>query len=404
MVDPSVRPAHIVLLAISLVAVALAGCIGSTEDSLEQATVDPDAAADVMAWARTIPAQITGLDHLGQVDAVERAGGLFMEGDLAYVSGQNTGFYILNLTTPEQPSLIGHIPDQFTRDVDLLHYDDGRTVAATAASGQGMVFINVTDPANPEVLGTALEGTANVHNVAVVPGTHIIYNSRSLDTPGVDIVDASDPGSPEHVTTFGDLTCHDVTFYPEGERAYCPGVRETQIWDIADPKAPEVVSRIFNPAINIHHWALPAWDGKLLIIGDEFAGSTDAAAGCWAAQDLPVLPGTQSDPVGAIWFYDITDETQPTPISYVSAELSTADDTPTPCTAHFGELVPGHDSVVVGWRAAGTYLIDFTDPSAPSITDRVQHTGDNWEAKIHGGYIFTGDAEHGMDVLTFAGR
>ncbi len=392
------------LILLLVTAPLLAGCIGDQgEDLGEQSLDDTTPANATPSWARPLPEEITGLEQVtGEVADVEAGGGLWTEGDLAYVSGQNTGFYIVNLSTPDQPTVLSSIKDQFSRDVDLLHYED-RTVAVLAASGSGMVFVDVTEPERPERIAT-LEDVGNVHNVAVVPGTHTVYNSRSVDTPGVDIVDASDPANPEVVQVFGDVTCHDVTFWTEGDRAYCPGVRETQIWDISDPQEPSVVTRIHNPAINIHHWALPLHNGTLLAIGDEFAGSTDAAAGCLATEDIPGVPGTQSDPVGAVWLYDISDESTPIPLGYVSAELPTDNVPPTPCTAHFGEQVGDRDMLVVGWRAAGTYLVDISDPAAPSIVDTLPTSGDIWEARYHHGYVFTGDTDGGMSVLTFSGE
>jgi hypothetical protein len=386
-----------------LAAPALAGCVGDAGEDADPASSEAEPGSQTETWARELPEEITGIEHRTQVDGMDAAGGLWTEGDHAYVSGQNTGFHVLDVSTPEDPQVVGGIPDQFTRDVDLLHYPN-RTVAATAASGQGMVFVDVTDPTQPEVIGQALGGgEANVHNVAVVPGTHLVYNSRSVDTPGVDIVDASDPANPEVLGTFNDLTCHDIAFDGENERAFCAGVRETQIWDVSDPEQPEILTRIHNPAINIHHWALPADNGSLLVIGDEFAGSTDAAAGCYAAQENPTDDHTVSDPVGAVWFYDISDETQPVPLGWVAPELPANNVPPTPCTAHFGELLPDRDKMVIGWRAAGTYVVDYADPATPEIVDHVTPVGDNWETRYHNGYLFSGDTDRGVDVFVPTG-
>lgn len=379
---------------VALVAAALAGC---AEDGTDSGPEAPGAADDApVDWARPLPESITGLERLASTPNVTDAGGIWLEGDLAYVAGQGAGLLVVDPTTPDAPRVIGQNADVNARDVDLLHYGN-RTVAVAAGSGAGMHFIDVTVPEEPQHLSSVL-GPPNVHNVAVVPGTHIVYNSRSVDTPGIDVVDATDPAAPELVNTFGDLTCHDVTFWMERERAYCPGVRETQIWDISDPKAPEVVTRIVNPAINIHHWALPMHNGSLLAVGDEFAGSTDAAAGCFANQPNPA-GGTLSDPVGAVWFYDISDEAIPMPLSWVSAELPADQTPPTPCTAHFGEQVGDRDVLVVGWRAAGTYLIDFSDLSAPETLAKVPGDGDVWEARYHNGYVFTGDLGRGFEVF-----
>ncbi len=382
--------------------VLLAGCLQEAPDGGdENAGSDTDAATD---WHRALPESITGLDHVSQVDGVEEAAGIATYKDHLYVAGLGTGFYILNVTTPEDPALVGHLVDQWSRGVDLVHYDDGTIVAALAAGGSGMAFYNVTDPTEPVHLETVLEGDVAVHNVYTLPGTQYVYNSRSLDVPGVDIVDASDPED-IHVAAVvrGETTCHDIRFYPEGDRGYCAAVEQTQVWDMADPLDPQLVQAIVNPAIQIHHWAMPVHNGTLLVIGDEFAGSTGAAAGCFAASEGPDVVGTVSDPVGAVWFYDLSDESAPVPLGFLAPELPVDNVPPAPCTAHFGEQVGDRDLMVVGWRTAGTVLVDFSDPMAASIVDVVPTDGDVWEARYLGGWVFTGDTGRGSDVLTFTG-
>jgi hypothetical protein len=395
-----------------VLAAALAGCLGALQDDdqVEESSTVPSQAVPSQAadWARPLPDPIEGLERVGAADAIKSGAGIWLEGDHAYVAGNNGGFYVANLTSPKAPQVEGHLPEEESRDVELLHYDDGRTVAVLADSGRGMILVDVTDPAEPEVLSRALgdggDQQANVHNVAVHDGANVVYNSRSVDTPGVDVVDASDPANPEHVRTFGTLTCHDVAVEPGMDRAYCAGVRETQIWDVSDPTEPDVVSRIYNPSIQIHHWAEVTDGGDLLLIGDEFGGSTFAAAGCYANEDVPGTDRQASDPAGALWFYDISDEQNPQPVGYLSPDAPTENAPPAPCTAHFGEILHDRDKAVVGWRTAGTQLVDFSDPSAPRILDTVGTAdGENWDAQVHNGWVFSGDTRHGLRVGTFTG-
>ncbi len=395
--------AAILSLIVLLAPLALAGCV---EDSSVDKSSDltDNLPEETTSWGRDLPETIGSLQSLSTVAEVKAAAGIWTEGDFAYVSGLNSGFYVLNLTTPEDPQVVGHLSDVYGRDVDMLHYDDGRMVAAIAASGDGLHLVDVTDPTNPTL--TATWTGASSHNLAVVPDTHLIYNSRSISIPdqGLDIVDASDPANPE-LARFADnvLTCHDVTFHvtEDKKRAYCPGVVATQIWDISDPEQPQVVSEIANPAINIHHWAKATPDGDMLIIGDEHAGA--AAYGCGAYAEAGGVAA--SDTVGAVWFYDISNEEAPVPLGHVSAPAPTDDVGPTmaasACTAHFGDFVPDRDKLVVGWYIAGTLLIDFSDPTNPLIVDQVDEGGDVWDAQVLNGYVFTGDTRTGMSVMTF---
>jgi hypothetical protein len=401
-------------VALMLLTPVLAGCIGDAGEEAGAASVDDGAtdADEVPSFAQPLPEEITGVEHqltLGPEAGLDSGYQIALQGETAYISAWNAGFYTVDVSDPSDPQVLGHVADTFGHDPWVMNYEN-RTVVANAATSDGIDLIDVTDPRNPEVLSTVLgtEGTtdtegANVHNIAVVPGTHLIYNSRSVDTPGVDIVDASDPANPEVLGTFNDLTCHDIAFDGENERAFCAGVRETQIWDVSDPEQPEILTRIANPAISIHHWAIPANNGTTLVIGDELAGAThEAANGCpGVSAENPATGGTTTDPVGALWFYDISDPQTPTPQSWISAsEMGTETGA---CTAHFGEIVPDRSKMVIGFLSGGTYTIDFEDVTAPQIVDH-DPVGEVVDVQVHHGYAFGVGRERGMDVWTFAGE
>jgi hypothetical protein len=392
---------QLVWIGLACLALVAAGCLGSEEPIEEAADVASEANASE-DWARPLPEDVTGLEPLAHVENVEAGAGLDLHGDHAYVSGQNSGVHVVDVSTPEDPHVLGNITGQYTRDVDLV-FQDNRTIAVLATNGDGMLSADVTDPRTPEIVGEALTD-ALVHNVGQVPGTDVVYSARSTGDQVVDIVDISDPANPEVVDTREQLACHDVSFGPEAETAYCPAHAETQIWDITDPLDPQIVSRIHNPSMQIQHWATVTEDGETLIIGDEFAGSTDAAAGCLAGVDTPGLERTTSDPVGAIWFYDVSDPTTPVPISWVAPPVPADNTPPAPCTAHFGEILPGRDKIVVGWRAAGSVLVDFADVRNPEILDDALPVGDNWETRYHNGYLFSGDTDRGLDVVVPTGE
>jgi hypothetical protein len=395
------------VLAFVLLAAPLTGCIGDAGPDAETASPEEEVedAEEVPSFAKPIPEDVTGVEHqltLGPDGGLDSGYQVAMHGELAYVSAWNAGFYTVDVSDPANPEVLGHVADTFGHDPWVLEYDN-RTVVANAATSQGIDFIDVTDPRQPEILSNVLGGDeGNVHNIAVVPDTHIVYNSRSVDTPGVDIVDASDPANPEVLTTWNDLTCHDISFYMPEDLAFCAGVRETQVWDISDPEQPEIVTRIANPAINIHHWAVPANNGTTLIIGDELAGAShEAANGCpGVSADNPATGGQTTDPVGALWFYDISDPQTPVPQSWISAsEMRTQTGA---CTAHFGEIVPGQSKMIIGFLSGGVYTVDFTDVTAPEIIDHAP-VGEVVDVQIHHGYAFGVGRDRGLDVYTLTG-
>ena len=66
--------------------------------------------------------------------------------------------------------------------------------------------------------------------------------------------------------------------------------------DISNPGNPQTLSVVQNLAIELDHSAQLTWDGKFAVIGGRSGGCST----------------NQASPVGAMWFYDITDPESPT--------------------------------------------------------------------------------------------
>lgn len=417
------------VLVLVLLGAGMAGCIGS--DDADVAPTSRQGPADGAAgWGEPIPDVISGIEHLSPLEVEEgplNGGGIWTHGDYAYVSGLGSGFHVVDISDPKDPARVGNISGEevYSRDADLLR-SPNRTVVVLATQSGGMTFVNVTDPTRPEVL-SILEIEPN-HNVAVVPDTTLVYNSPSTGQGNAnEIVDASDPTKPEVVGEFGTYGCHDITFFTseDKQRAYCAGVDVTEIWDISDPRSPELVSTISNPCMDddapapwsncggLHHTAFVNHDGSILMVGDEFQGG--GGPGCGAQQS--VGDTSVATPIGALWFYDVSEETSPELVGWFAPDVpaqrhatsaaSTAENNPTAtpfsmsCTAHFGDLVPGKEMAVIGWYHAGVLLVDFSDPSNPVQVDQWNTEAWVWDAKVHNGYVFTGDISRGLDTFRF---
>jgi hypothetical protein len=80
-------------------------------------------------------------------------------------------------------------------------------------------------------------------------------------------------------STLPAIGCHDTTVLLEEKLAAAACISETQLWDITNPAAPVVLSRIVNPAINIHHSTNFSFDGNTVVVSDELGGAA-AAPGC----------------------------------------------------------------------------------------------------------------------------
>lgn len=189
--------------------------------------------------------------------------------------------------------------------------------------------------------------------------------------------------------------CHDVTFYPKIGLAAAACLTESQVWDIKNPVKPEIVSRIRSPFI-LHHSAGFSWDGKTMLIGDEHAGAA-AGTGC--------APGDPESPVGAMWFYDISDPAAPREVGHFGPPRMAIPDSPNEvirhsCTNHNFAVLPMKNPkkqiVSTSWYAAGISVIDFSDPANPEemayyVPDYGGEKPDTWAAYWYNGRIYTND-------------
>lgn len=451
----SVQP----LLLVSLLAAALvAGCTTNDEPEFPEY----GGFLTTPSWNNTLPANPTGLQPVARLSYPDgtnwpEGSGNFVLGDYVFGSALGHGFFIADVSNPEAPVIAYNatVPDgetPFARKAEVIAHPDGRRTLVLATQSNGMHFWDVTDVHNP-VWAAKLEFEAN-HYVAVVPGTELVFNNPSKGASGSNaLIDAHDPYDPRILGDYGTHGCHGTTFQGKpGDamfRAYCAGIQRTEVWDLAglNVSAPDFGihlltyvdiadnpvsgTPITNPPIptnptgvtttpvrSLHHFATANDDGTILIVGDEHRGGGNPGA-CYFNDETT---GT-STPLGALWFFDISDLANPTLLSWITPPTVMPESTTVPtnpntdptvvnqllgsayttvpnCTAHFGQVIPGHDLIVIGWYSAGVLLIDFSDPANPVILDQYQPEGVNtWSARYSNGYVFTGDMARGMEVL-----
>lgn len=386
------------LLALALLA---AGCVapGGTQDP-------QGAAADLAGLLAVVPETITKLEPAGTVE-FGAGNDLAFHGDHAFVSTHNNGMHVINISDPHAPVEVA-VVECNGKDIDVREIKGRVIVTISSQSGDkcpdaapkgGIRLVDVTIPKEPVVLGQVpLKYGSHTHTP--YGSTGLIYNSAynlagnprasPMDHHRSEIIDVSDPADPKVVgefmfpTTSTSIGCHDILAEPHLHRAICGGISETMIWDTTDPLAPKVVSTIHNPLISIHHSAATARDGKLLIIGDEYAGVL-----------APACHPVGKAPTGAIWFYDISNPASPKELGHVPPPAGAPG---TVCTAHNFNVVEGRDVMVAGFYSAGTLLIDFTDPTAPKVLDQQKQDGtSSWASYYYRGAVFSGDGGRGFD-------
>ncbi len=289
----------------------------------------------------------------------------------------------------------------------------------------GFRILDISDPTAPLQVGF-VETDCGSHTHVINPQGDIVFvyvMSYPLGVPSATCnvvshrkvsiaeVPVDEPEEAKVVGTLDvspEIGCHDVTVLPDGKHVAAACIGESQIWDVSDPAAPSIVSRIINPLISIHHGTGVSWDGKVLAIADEFAGSVTGEC-----------LGHQRSPAGALWFYDITNPEMPALLGYYNVprrgDPQTVDEIGyIACTSHNFSIIPMRDEslylATVAYRAAGLSIVDFSDPASP-VELAYYHQLDEgmipdlWAAYWYNGRIYTNDNgdNRGLSVYEFEG-
>ena len=198
--------------------------------------------------------------------------------------------------------------------------------------------------------------------------------------------------TPDLLSTIG---CHDITVDVKRKIAVGACVSESQVWDVSKPAEPQLLARIQNPKIQIHHSTGFTWDGKYLVLGDEFAGAE--GGGC---------VGNSQVPMGAMWFYDISDPSNPVEAGYyapprVFTPPDDADEAQRArCTTHNFNVLPTKDPdsyiAVASYYSVALSVVDFSDPTAAKeigyyLPKESGTNPDSWSAYWYNGLIYSND-------------
>lgn len=351
-----------------------------------------------------------------------------VERHFAFVGNQVQGAKIVDITQPEQPFVasavkgctVGQGDPQITRDgmlAALAFQTSGRCTTFDGVNvPKGSALIDLSDVYEPRVVGSAPEPNGS-HNQSIHPGGDYLYISTSGRGSVIPIYDISDPTNPVRVKLFAPGGApHDIRFSDDGKRAYLAGPGQSfRIVNTEDPANPTVIHTI-TAASTIGHDTLITPDKRFLFAGEELAGG-----------------GTAPCPGGAIYVYDLLDETDPQLLGAAWAgggpvTKRLIDEVPGPtglggCTSHVMELNPDKKSLTIGWYGLGTRVFDFSsfynaDGTAKSsgviaaswgqFGTGLVETGymipdgaNTWSAKQYAkvpGYIFSDDLNLGLYV------
>lgn len=346
----------------------------------------------------------------------------------AMVGNQSSGPRIVDITDPEAPFVASAMPTCRPSQGDVqiapggmvagLAKQGGSCTLATGGSApHGAIIVDLSNVYAPQAVSVA-SAPRGAHNITFTPDGKYVYVSESGDSPAsIPIYDISNPATPRFIRNWqpgsGDSP-HDIRFSEDGTRAYGAGIDQFRIIDTTDPEDPKLITTFTAPGSTIGHDVVITPDKRFLFAGDELNGG-----------------GTAPCPGGAIYVYDLLDETEPELIGVVEAESGPVTGRNATeafvgsiggCTSHVMDLNPDERSFTIGWYVSGFRTFDFSglydaqgNPS-PSPSVRwgslgagpvfedgwlVASGANTWSAKQYAevpGYIFADDLALGFLV------
>ena len=173
---------------------------------------------------------------------------------------------------------------------------------------------------------------------------------------------------------------------------------ESQLWDISDPLAPELMWRFDDPVVNqantdLWHSATFSWDGTIVAFGDESGGG--GAARCT----------NPDDDQGRIWFVEVESGELLANYKVPRSETGT-------CTMHNFNFIPlrGRNVLVSAAYTGGTTVVDVDALIAGASETEAEvgyyrpHGGNAWSTYWYNGFIYANDILRGVDTLLLSDR
>lgn len=177
--------------------------------------------------------------QVGQLAMPGSPHGVAMAGHYAYVANREAGLQIVDIADPAHPVTVGSVA---TPGTALMVAIAGSHAYVTAGEAGGLQVIDISDPTHPFIVGSLLT-PGSVGAVAIAG--HFAYLAASETSDGLVVVDVSDPASPQLASGSAahGRSAWDVAV--AGHYAYVTdnsyGLR---VFDISDPYAPVIVDAL----------------------------------------------------------------------------------------------------------------------------------------------------------------
>ena len=323
-----------------------------------------------------------GFRHIARMD-LPGCGQVSVEGSYAYLAHMRPpeGTTILDISDAKNPKIVSQIqvpPNihshkvRVSGDVMLVNYEKFRFYEGPEKPRGGLKIFDISNRAKPREIAFVEESEWGYHRFTF-DGRYCYGTPAPEGYEGniMGILDLKDPENPEYVSKWwvpGQWVGGGEDPLPEGRRVRCHHpmrlgnrlyagwwLHGWYIYDISDLSKPEPISYMdwSPPYVAPTHTTMPIpheiQGRRILVVADEEAGDRLAPS-----------------PNAFLWIVDITEETNPVPISNYRARKI---DQPFDPDCWYGchqpqEQIYGN-RLAVAWFGGGLRMIDISDPWRP---------------------------------------
>ena len=264
-------------------------------------------AADDVVYVsnRTVGLQIVDFNNGGSMATRNIPGnmyGLAVSNGFAYVTS-DSGLHVVDVSDPASPVLVGeYVADGF---YPYAIQTDGNFAYAIASFVSGLsrdlYIFDISTPSSPALVSTyALpRGAANLY--AADGLVYVVGANNHLDEfSDFEIIDASDPANPLHLSSFESSATTMQNVYVEGTRAYLSNKSFGLVVDISNLANPQLLTHVRVSSNSVQADGA----GKLYFLSEDRVRVYDVSGELGGDCPAPCIPDL--DASGDLNFFDIT--------------------------------------------------------------------------------------------------
>jgi len=323
-----------------------------------------------------------------------------LDGGIAYVAGDADGLYVVDVSDPGNPTLIG--------GYDTVGSSASVTVAGRHAYlGQNVEDLVITDISRPNAVQFVSQSGEGTTNESVLVGDYLYVTDWY--TQALRVVDVSDVSNP--IDVGGVFDFYAVRITTDGEYLYvmrfsvATQLYYLHVFGLDDPTSPVELSTItVSPFIfeveygNDHLFAVEFYDQGLHIIdvADPYDPHkvglypVDWAEDVWIQKNRAYVTSFHE----GLLILDITDPANPSELGRVNEPF-----------VFDSVAVSGHLAfTTTGTWTNGLRLYDVRDPAGIVELDRIELPGQAWDLTAAGRFAYVADGYTGLQIIKAVGN